>query len=245
MLVGKNKMLSFSLIAMIIGFMLAVQFQSAKQPELRDTRDTWQLREDLKKEMELQSRLIKEIRSNEEKLADYESERRFNQEQTLRETLNELKEEAGLSEVTGPGVKIYLNQISDDLFLESFQSYLSPDLLRRLLNELNMYGAKHVSVGGQRVVHSTVIREIANETKINGRSLKAYPIEILVVTEDFKQAKNLYNRMIVSNVKDAFFIDNLTMTILEPETKITVPAYEDVIRIRNIESVKDEEGVSN
>lgn len=243
-MVGNKKVMSFTLILMIIGFMLAIQFHSVKQPEVRDTRDTWQLREDLKKEMELQSNLIKEIRSNETKISEYEHSRKQGREQTLRKTLEELKEEAGLTEVTGPGVKLVISRIDEALVLENVEATLSPDLLRRLLNELNMYGAKHVSIGGQRVINTTVIREIAGETKINGRSLRAFPLEVLVVTEDFQSAKELYNRMIVSKAVEEFFIDNLQVKVQQPEMKISVPAYEDAIRIRNIESVKADKGGS-
>lgn len=241
---GKKKILSFTLIALIIGFMLAIQFHSVQKPEVRDTRDTWQLREDLKKELELQSSLIKEIRSNEVKLAEYETERKQGQEQTLRKTLEELKEEAGLTEVVGPGVSIFISQIDEELFIENMEAKLTPELLRRLLNELNMYGAKHVSIGGQRVINTTVIREIAGETKINGRSVRVLPIEILVITDDFQSAKELYNRMLVSKAAEEFFIDNLQVNVLQPETKVTIPAYEDTIRIRNIESVKANKGGS-
>lgn len=222
--------------------MLAIQFQSVQKPVVRDTRDTWELREALQKEMELQSRLIKEIRSNEEKLANYETERKQGQEQTLRTTLDELKEEVGLTDVTGPGVKIEIDVIDNALIFDQSEQMLSPQLLRRLLNEVNMYGAKHVSIGGQRVINTTVIREIAGETKINGRSLRKFPIDILIITEDMKTAKNLYNRMLVSNAIEEFFIDNLKMTIVEPQLNISIPAYEDSIRIRNIESVKSDKG---
>lgn len=34
-------------ITLIVGFMIAVQFQTIKEPVVRDTRDTWELREDL------------------------------------------------------------------------------------------------------------------------------------------------------------------------------------------------------
>ncbi|WP_019152871.1 DUF881 domain-containing protein [Robertmurraya massiliosenegalensis] len=239
---GKGKIISFTLITMIVGFMLAIQFQSVQKPVVRDTRDTWELREALQKEMELQSRLIKEIRSNEEKLANYETERKQGQEQTLRTTLDELKEEVGLTDVTGPGVKIEIDVIDNALIFDQSEQMLSPQLLRRLLNEVNMYGAKHVSIGGQRVINTTVIREIAGETKINGRSLRKFPIDILIITEDMKTAKNLYNRMLVSNAIEEFFIDNLKMTIVEPQLNISIPAYEDSIRIRNIESVKSDKG---
>lgn len=241
---GKKKVIGFTFVTLITGFMLAIQFHSFQKPEVRDTRDTYQLRKDLKKEMELQSNLIKEIRSNELKIAEYETEKKQGPEKTLRDTLDELKEEAGLTEVTGPGVKLQISQLDNELFMGDIETSLSSNLLRRLLNELNMYGAKHVSIGGQRVINTTVIREIAGETKINGRSLRTFPIEILIITENSKSATELYNRMLVSKVVEEFFVDNLKINILQPEMNITIPAYENTIRIRNIESVKTDMGGS-
>ena len=46
---GKNY-ISMSVITLIIGVMLAIQYQTVKEPVVRDTRDTFELREDLVKE---------------------------------------------------------------------------------------------------------------------------------------------------------------------------------------------------
>lgn len=236
----RKKINSLAIIGVIVGFMLAIQFQTVSKPEVRDTRDTWQLREDLVKEKELQSRLIKEIRSNEEKLNEYETVREQGKETTLRNTLEELKQEAGLTEISGPGMIIYIEQLNEELILGNTGATLSADLLKRLLNELNMYGAENVSVAGQRVINTTVIRDINGETKINGRSLTTFPIEILVLTEDFTVAEKLYNRMQVSKSAEEFFIENLTVTMKKPELSITIPAFEDSIRIRGMEQVKSD-----
>src|SRR6478609_5491156 len=99
----QKKKFSFVAIAVIIGFMIAVQFQTVKKPVERDTRDIWQLREALLKEKELQTNLLKQIRSNDEKIASYESKKKQSKEETLRNTLQELKVEAGMTPVTGPG----------------------------------------------------------------------------------------------------------------------------------------------
>ena len=146
--------------------------------------------------------------------------------------------------MTGPGLTIYIEQLNEELILGTSGATLSPDLLERLLNEINMYGAKHVSVAGQRVINTTVVRDINGETKINGRSLTRFPIEIIVLTEDFTVAEKLYNQMQVSKSAEEFFIDNLTVTIKKPELSITVPAFEDSIRIRGMEQVKSDKGDS-
>jgi uncharacterized protein YlxW (UPF0749 family) len=242
---GRQKNLSFSLIAAIIGLMVAIQFQTVREPEVRDTRDTWQLREDLMKEKELQSKLLLEIRSNEEKIAKYETERQLSKEEILRETLDELKIEAGLTEVTGPGITLSIapafNLIGDGDNVPS----VSPDMLKRLLNELNMYGAQDISVDGERVINTTVVRDINRVTKINGHSLNRFPIEIKVIAANAQAAEKLYNRMKVSTVAEDFFIDNLEVTVNRPENKLVIPAYQDTIRIRYLDSVKKDKGGGN
>lgn len=242
---GVPKNLSFSIIAAIIGLMVAIQFQTVREPEVRDTRDTWQLREDLMKEKEIQSKFLLEIRSNEEKIAKYETERQQSKEEILRETLDELKKEAGLTEMAGPGLILSIAPAFNMIIDGDRAPALSPDLLKRLLNELNMYGAKHVSVDEERVINTTVIRDINSETKINGHSLSTFPIEIKVIAESMPAAEKLFNRMKVSEVAEDFFIDNLEVKVNKPVNSLTVPAYQDSIRIRYMESVKTEKGGGN
>lgn len=242
---GRPKNLSFSLIAAIIGLMVAIQFQTVKEPEVRDTRDTWQLREDLMKEKELQSRLLLEIRSNEEKLTKYETERQQSKEEVLRETLAELKVEAGLEEMKGPGISLSIEPAFNLIVEGDNPPSVSPDLLKRLLNELNMYGAKHISVDGERVINTTVIRDINRVTKINNHSLNRFPIEVKVITENRDTAEKLYNRMKISAVADDFFIDNLEVKVNQPVGDLVVPAYQDTIRIRYMESATSGKGGGN
>lgn len=239
----KPKKVSFTLIAVIVGFMIAIQFQTIKKPVERDTRDIWQLREDLLKEKELQSGLLKEIRSNEEKLSAYESKRKQSKEEVLKETLNELKAEAGLTDITGPGIILKIEPVYEEIKLgEPVTATVSPDLLKRLQNELNMYGAKQVSIDGQRVINSTVIRDINKETKIDGHAIKDLPIEIHVVTDSLKNAGKLYNHMQVSKSAEEFFIDNMRLTVSQPKPSVTVPAYENPIRVLNMNTAGDEKG---
>jgi uncharacterized protein YlxW (UPF0749 family) len=236
-----KKNISFIVISAVVGFMIAIQFQTVKEPVERDTRDIWQLREALLKEKELQSSLLAEIRSIEEKLLAYESERKQSKEQVLRETLDELKAEAGMSMVHGPGITL---QVEPEEFQlgSPINKGLSPDLLKRLLNELNLYGGKYIAIDGQRIINTTVIRDINNETKIDGHSLSNLPIEIKVAVDTSAAAEKLYNRMKASKATEEFFIEDLRLVVNEVSSKISVPAYENSIRIRNMELVKEAEG---
>ncbi len=237
-----KKSYSFVIIAAVVGFMIAIQFQTLKKPAEKDTRDLWQLREALLKEKEMQSNLLKEIRSNDEKLASYESKKKQSKEETLRTTLQELKVEAGMTDVSGPGIILKIEPIYENMSLGETAPKVSADLLKKLLNELNMYEAKFVSIDGQRVINTTVIRDINGETKIDGHSLKSLPIEVRVVADNMKIAEKLYNRMQGSKSAEEFFIDNLRLTISSPDANITVPAYDNPLHIRFMEPVKTDKG---
>ncbi|REJ28013.1 MAG: NgoFVII family restriction endonuclease [Caldibacillus debilis] len=231
--------INFTLISLLIGFMLAVQFQSTKENETRDTRDMWEIREDYLKAKELEAKLHQEIRKQEELLAAYQTDEEYGKQKALEETLRELREEAGLTEKKGPGIIITLkpvDYIPDDMPADV---QVTPEVLRRLINELNMYGAKDIAIAEQRVVNSTTIREIQGETKIDGYPLRRFPIEIKVLAEDEKGAEKLYSRMQISTIPDEFFIDNLEVTFSEPKEMIEIPAYTNPIRF-GAETIKEE-----
>lgn len=237
-----KKNINFTLITIVIGFMVAIQFRTVKEPVVRDTRDTWQLREDVMKENELQIKLIREVRSHEEKITKYETELKQGKEQILRETLEELKAEAGLKEVQGYGVILTIEPVYEELLIGKAIYSVSPDLLKRLINELNMYEAMHISIDGQRIINTTVIRDINGETKVDGHSLNKLPIEIKVIADDSKAADKLFKRMQISKSADEFFIDNLRVKVQKPVEMITIPAYENSIRIRDMEPVNTDKG---
>ncbi|QCJ45150.1 DUF881 domain-containing protein [Bacillus sp. S3] len=232
--------ISFTLIATVVGFMIAIQFQTVKKPAERDTRDVWQLREALLKEKELQSHLLSEIRSNEEKLSAYESKRKQSKEQVLKDTLDELKIEAGLTEVTGPGIILQIEPVIEDVQLGSpVAKDISPELLKRLLNEINMYDAKYVAIDGQRIINTTVIRDINGDTKIDGHTIRGLPIEIKVGVSEMNAAEKLSNRMKVSKARDEFFTESLRLNISAPSPSIKIPAYDNSIRIKYMEPIKE------
>nr|WP_285889336.1 DUF881 domain-containing protein [Neobacillus niacini] len=223
--------------------MIAIQFQSVKEPVERDTRDLWQLREALLQEKELQSELVSEIRSIEEKLLAYDSKQKQSKEQALRDTIKELKIEAGLTQVKGPGLSLRIEPIMEEIQIgEPISKDVSPELLKRLLNELNMYDAAYVSVDGQRVINTTVIRDINNETKIDGHAISSLPIEVKVGVDNLVTAEKLYNRIKASKATEEFFTENLKLIISEPTSELTIPAYDNPIRIRYLESLKANEG---
>ncbi|MCJ7839556.1 DUF881 domain-containing protein [Lederbergia sp. NSJ-179] len=235
---NKTKMY-FTMITCIVGFMVAVQFNTVQKPEVRDTRDTWELREAINNEMDLQSKLLREVRLQDKKIHDYSSELKDNKEEVLKQTILELKKEAGLTKMDGPGIILTIKTIDDDMLLGQPPPQVSPVVLQRLVNELNMYGAKQIAIDGERYIHTTVIRDINGETKVGTHSLNRFPFHILVLTESMEMAEKLHNRIQISPVLDDFFIDNLQLDVSVPEESIQLPAHVDPIRLKNMEPVEE------
>ncbi|SFA53442.1 Uncharacterized conserved protein YlxW, UPF0749 family [Anoxybacillus pushchinoensis] len=226
----------FTLVSFIIGFMLAVQFQTNNEPNVRDTRDIWEIRQDLKKEQELHEQLLTEIRKYEETIEKYEQQRAESKGTVLRQTLEELKKEAGLTEVVGEGVVLYIEQMYDESYVGPIHDTVSADLLRRLINELNMYGAEQMSIAGQRIVNTTVIRDINGVTKVDTYPLRSFPIEVKVIATN---AEKLYNRLKASMIVDNFALENLLLTISEPQKRVVIPPYDGTVRVKQMEAVED------
>jgi uncharacterized protein YlxW (UPF0749 family) len=240
--VGNKNIYIFASIAVLVGFMLAIQFQTTNEPIVRDTRDAWELREAIRKELEIQAELIKEIRKYDQTITKYESERQQSKELALKETLQELREEAGLTDVSGEGIIITIKDIFEEPMLGQAPARVSSELLRRLINELNINGADEMSIHGQRIINTTPIREVNGFTTINNLRLPRAPIEVKVISND---AEKLYNRMIVSeSIAFEFEIERLKLDISPPINYIHIPAYDETIRIKYMEPVKNEKGGS-
>ncbi|MFD3448049.1 DUF881 domain-containing protein [Microbacteriaceae bacterium 4G12] len=230
---------SFTLITLIIGFMLAIQYQTIKHPKTKDTRDEWQLKESLKKEQETQLQLLQQMQKYDQQLAGYETKLSGGKEEALNNTLQQLREQAGLTDMTGKGLTLQLGPLFTDNTPGQAVPVLSPQLLQRLINELNTYGAIAVQVADQRIVATTAIRDVNGRTSVNDVPLPPLPLEIKVITKD---AQKLYDRMKVSNSFDHFAIDNIALTMSKPMEDIRITKYDRPIKTSHMKAVKVESG---
>lgn len=229
-----RKTIIFTAIAIILGFMLAVQFKSTQEPVFKDTRDIWQLREALIKEKELQSDLMDEIRSVDDILYSYETDQNNSKIDALKQQKEQLKARIGLNEKIGDGIIITIEKLYNDSFGGYSYDSIPPLLLSRLINELNKFKVEAIAVADERIISITPIRDVNGQTYVNNSPLPPLPIEIKVIAKD---AKKLHNRMVISQINDEFAIENLQITSKFSEN-IFLPAYDEPIRIRDMEAVE-------
>lgn len=230
----KKRFLVFFMIATVLGFMLAIQFQTTQEPVVRDTRDIWELRQDLKKGQEFQSDLMDEIINVDRILKEYEGSTQKSKVEALKEQKEELKTRVGLTELTGSGIVLKVDVLFNDIVLGQAIDSIPPELLQRLVNELNRYNAEAISIADQRIISTTPIRNVNNLTYVNNSPLPPLPIEIKVIA---KNAEKLHNRMVVSQSIDEFAIEGLEI-ISSKKSKVTLPPYTDPLRIKFMEPVE-------
>lgn len=227
-------MIIFTAIVTIIGFMIAIQFQTTKEPEIRDTRNIAQLRHDLTVEKVKQQELNKEIEKHAELLNQLQQTE--NIEEVMLEVIEELKAKAGLTEISDQGVIIEINPFFDEYYFDAPIRSVPSYLLRMLINELNINGAKEISVDNQRIISTTPIREVNGVTLVNGKRITQFPLTIKVLTDD---PERLHHAIMSSQSREFFSYENLLMES-KPINYVTLPAYDKAVRVKYMNIIKED-----
>ncbi|ABO66365.1 DUF881 domain-containing protein [Geobacillus thermodenitrificans] len=214
-----KKRLSFVIVAAVFGVMLAVELRTTMPSEERDTRDIWELRADLTKEQQLEQQLLEELEDYEEKLRHYQEKEAAGGGAALEATVAELREEAGLTKVKGSGIVLMIAPFSTADYVGPVTATVSPELLQRLVNELNKYGAREIAIGGERLTNRTAIRDINGITNVGRRPIRL-PVEVKAIADDVDK---LYSGLAVSPIRDDFIVENLELSISKPKSVIVIP----------------------
>lgn len=222
----------------IIGLMIAVQYNTIQKPAERDTRDIWAIREELAEEKQRHSTLLADIRSLNEVVGRYEQSEKNNLQVVLNDTVEQLKQQAGLTDITGPGVILRVEPAPELVAMGYEMKEISPDLLTQLLNELFKYGAASVAIDGNRIVQTSAIRDINGRTTVNSVALSSPPFEIYVGTNTYKAAQKMYNSIQASTFIDSFYLDNFKLVIEEPVAQLTIPAFDEPLTNDYLTEVK-------
>lgn len=216
----------FPLILFVIGLMAAVQFNTINEPDARDTRDVWEIRQELSQEKQLHSELLSEISLLDDTLAKYGETASDSPEQALKGTVEELQKQAGLVEMTGPGIEVSIEPSPEAVAMGMDIEGIAPDLLIRFVNEINRFNGLYVSIDGNRMINTTAIRDINGRTTVNTSPLQTPPFKIKIVSDSMENTEKLYNHLMSSMILDDFYIANLSVVISEPSKELTVEGYE-------------------
>lgn len=174
----------FALMSMALTFGICVQMKTVNQngTTVNLTAQQSELKSEILKISERYDNLYEEVDRLEEELEKERENSASNNSNltTLEESIKEKNIALGLTEVTGTGIKLVLNDGNTPTinYLGNVSDLLVHDGdLIRVVNELFNAGAEAISINGQRVVNTTAIECDGNVVKINGTKTGA-PFEI-------------------------------------------------------------------
>ncbi|WP_332690616.1 DUF881 domain-containing protein [Halalkalibacter lacteus] len=228
----------FMIVTCIIGFMLAVQFQSTQEPVIRDTRDILELRRELQAEQERRQQLNSEIDKAQALLLQYERSAENREEDlidVLTQQVEELRINAGLEQLSGEGLIITIDSLYHDQFFGQSKRTPPSEVMRYLVNELNIYGAEEIAVGNERIISTSAFRDVNEITYLNNRRLPPLPLQVKVLSD---KSESLHNQMVVSASLEYLEIRGFSLTV-EMVDEVEIPAYDQTRRVRYMEEVKE------
>ena len=177
----------FTLISMLLTYGISMQIKTVNNngTTVNLTAEQSRLKSEILKTNEKYNNLTEEIEILEKQLEQERENSTKNNStlENLEETVKQKNTLLGLTEVTGTGVKIVLNDgtVSTNNFLVNTSDLLVHDGdLIQVVNELFNSDAEAISINGQRIVGTTAIECDGNIIKINGFKIGA-PFEILAI----------------------------------------------------------------
>ncbi len=215
----------FTLILLIVGFMIAVQYNSTKSPEERDTRDIWAIRQELSTEKQLHSDMLSEIRELDKTILTYKSLSDENTGKALTETVDKLYRQAGMTDIEGPGIIIEVRPSAESVAYGTPVTGISPDLLTRFVNEVNHFKGFTLEIDGKRFTTLSSIRDINGITTVNGLNVSTPPFSMKIISSSSKDNEKMYNYLASSPIHDDFYLDNLLIDIRIPESEVEIRGF--------------------
>ena len=228
------------IVCLFLSIAIAIQFRTIEEANnvvagvlaengLRDEVLKWKARyEEIYERVQDEEKKLDKVRK--EASADDENS------SSNREELKQVNCLLGLTEVTGKGITIVLDDnkvaIADGTIVGNLAEYLvHDDDLIRLVNDLKNGGAEAISINDQRIVNTTGIVCDGNVVRINGQKVSA-PFEIKAIG---------YPERLIGAISfpKAILEELRTVGVVKEEPKksnsITIPKYTGTISITHME----------
>jgi len=202
---------------------------NATENELRDT---------VLKSKEKYDNLYRDLENAEKKLEEERNKATQNNSE-LENLENQIKEEnkiLGLTEVTGDGIKIELDDnktIPSSNYLGDISDLVVHDIdVIRVINEIKNAGAEAISINGQRIVSTTAIECDGNVIKVNGIKIGT-PFKIRAIgNPEWLYGSLNRKRGYLEVMREDYFL----VAKVEKAEKLTIPKYTGIIKYEYAES---------
>ena len=227
-----------TIISVIIGFMLAVQYNTIQSTETVESTDLWSVRQQLSDEKKQYSDLLKGISDANAIVRKYEEEEYTSPEMILADTVKQLQQQIGIESVEGPGLELIISPSKEAIAFGLELEEIPPLLLFRLVNDIYHYDGLYIEIDGQRLHYNSAIRDINGHTTINGVPISKTNCKIKIIGDNEEDVKKLYNYLSASSFTDEFYIDNLTLTIEEPKQSLTIQGSDVQVKTEYLQETK-------
>lgn len=235
----KKSLFIFSVFTGFVGLLLAFQYKVFVFPEQRDTRDVWEIREEIAKEHEIQSAVLKDLRQFDEQLLSYERLKDDNPQIALRQTIEQLEEKIGIRPFEGPGLLVRIEPSEESVAMGIPIQQVSPDLLARFVNDVSRLEYVAMQIDRARVTVQSAIRDINGLTTVGSFPLPTPPFEVKIGTETLEDGERLYNFLQSSPLRDDFYLDDFILTIEEPVENIRLEGSDAALKASHLQEGED------
>ncbi len=236
---NKSMYLSLTIIGLVLGLMLALQFRGSTDGVPYDRPQA--LTQELNQLQQNYDILLKEAADLEKNLKKIE-EGSGQSYEALQNELKKVRLAAGLEEVSGSGVEVVMQNLPQT-FSEKYNTDIDPRIfsikyedLLKLVNELRAAGAKAISINGQRLTATSEIRSAGNFIDVNLTRLSD-PYHILAIGDPEKLESSLKIKGGLIETLKEWSID----VQVEKKEEITVPAYHGLLEFNYAKPLKEGE----
>ncbi len=235
----KKSSFTFTIFVGFIGVLLALQYNALVSPEQRDTRDVWEVREEIAKEHEIQSSVLKDLQQLDEQLLSYERLKDDDPQIALQRTIEQLEQKVGVRPFEGPGLVVRIEPSEESVAMGIPIQQVSPDLLARFVNDVSRLEYVAMQIDRARVTVQSAIRDINGLTTVGSIPLRTPPFELKMGTETLEDSERLYNFLQSSPLRDDFYLDDFVLTIEEPVEQIRLEGSETALKVSHLEEGED------
>lgn len=229
----------FGIMSMLLTFGIATQIRTVNNngTTVNLTEEQSELKSEILKISEKYNNLNEEIEVLEKKLEQERQNSTKNNSKlsSLEESIKKKNTLIGLTEVTGKGIKIVLNDSNTSInnYLGNISDLLVHDGdLIHVVNELFNADAEAISINGQRIVSTTAIECDGNVIKVNGFKIGA-PFEILAIG---------YPEYLAGIARAGGYLERLEsrgiIVSLSKQSSVVVPKYTGTFKFNYATNVK-------
>ena len=156
--------------------------------------------------------MLSEIRELDKTILTYKSLNDENTGKALTETVDKLYQQAGMTDIEGPGIIIKVRPSAESVAFGIPITGISPDLLTRFVNELNRFKGIVLEIDGKRFTTLSSIRDINGMTNCQRiECLNSAIHDENHLSDTCRIVRNYIIILAASSIQDDFYLDNLIL----------------------------------